>query len=149
MKYTKACLIVILIILCSTGCGTREMIEINYNVQEIPNHDFMLTVNNYFQHFDDIRRWKDYTTETYVKSVYAWCTGDYTEEATVDEMVKVYYQLNKDSLKLESVDINNIEVSENDEILIEVSRTWEDGQKDESTYSILFENEGWKIDDRM
>ncbi|WP_337100116.1 hypothetical protein [Paenibacillus sp. YIM B09110] len=149
MKLSKAFIILILIIICSTGCGTKEIIEVNYNVQKVPNENFKDTVNNYFQNFDDIRGWKDYSTETFVNRAYSWCTGDYTGEATMDEMVEIYYELNKDSLRLKSVDINNIEVSGNDEILIEVTRTWENDQKDESTYSLVLENEEWKFDNRM
>ena len=89
MKLSKVFIILMLIIICSTGCGANEVKEINYNVQMVPNDDFRVTVNHFFQNFDDIRSWKDYSTEAFIKRVYSWCTDDYTEEATIDEMVDI------------------------------------------------------------
>ncbi|RXZ81951.1 hypothetical protein EBB07_13195 [Paenibacillaceae bacterium] len=149
MKYKRVIIFLIFVIICITGCETTKIIEVSYNVKEIPNENFRVTINNYFKNFDDIRRWKEYSTETFIKRAYSWCTGDYSEDATIDEMIEIYYELNKNSLRLKSIEINNIKVSDSDEILIEVTRTWENNQKDESIYSLLLENEEWKFDNRM
>lgn len=131
----------------STGCGKDERIEVKYNIEEVPGGNFLVTVNNYFHNFDDIRSWRKYATDSYVKRVYSWCTGDYSEEKTLEEMVKIYYEFNKDSLKLKSIEINEIDISENEEVIISVIRTWENDEKDETDYLILLENKEWKIDD--
>ncbi|WP_196427033.1 hypothetical protein [Paenibacillus woosongensis] len=133
----------------STGCGKEKFIEVKYSIEKLPGGNFTETVNGYFRNFDDIRRWRKYATDSYVKSVYSWCTGDYSEEATMDEMVKVYYELNKYSLQLKSIDIKNIEFSANNEVTISVTRTWENDITDETNYLILLENNEWKIDDRL
>lgn len=149
MKPRKVIIILILIIICITGCGAKEIIGVNYEIQKVPNEEFRITVNNYFQNFNDINKWKDYSTESFVKKAYSWCTGDYTDEVTMDEMVEIYYEVNKESLQLKSIVITNIEVSDNDNVLIEVTRTWENDAKDESIYALVLENGEWKFDNRM
>lgn len=149
MKYTSIFIFIFFIII-STGCGTEEIIEVKYNIEKVPGGNFQVTVNNYFRNFDDIRSWRKYSTDSYVKTVYSWCTGDSTEEKTIDEMVEIYYELNKDSLKLKSIEINEIDINEeNKEVIISVTRKWENDEKDETSYLILLENREWKIDNRF
>ncbi|MGG4554584.1 hypothetical protein [Paenibacillus humicus] len=145
----KSIFIFLILIMISTGCGKGQFIEVKYSIEKMPGGNFQETVNGYFHNFDDIRKWRIYATDSYVKRVYSWCTGDYSEEETINEMVKIYYELNKHSLQLKSVDITKIETSENNDVTISVMRTWENDQTDETNYFILLDNNEWKIDDRF
>ncbi|GAA0133950.1 hypothetical protein YSY43_07900 [Paenibacillus sp. YSY-4.3] len=145
----KSIFIFLILIMISAGCGKGQFVEVKYSIEKVPGGNFTETVNGYFHNFDDIRSWRKYATDSYVKSVYSWCTGDYSEEETINEMVKTYYELNRHSLQLKSIDIKDIEFSENNDVIISVIRTWENGETDGTNYSILLENNEWKIDDRF
>lgn len=149
MKYTRILFFLIILIFSCTACGTIKAIQVNYNIQNLPDEKVSRTINNYFHNFNDIRKWKDYATDSFIMRAYSWCTGDYTEQATIDEMVQKYYEVNIFSLNLISVEINSIEVNENNELLIEVVRTWENNQTDETIYVILLEDIEWKFDNRI
>lgn len=86
----KSIFIILILIMISTGCGKGQFIEVKYSIEKMPGGNFQETVNGYFHNFDDIRKWRIYATDSYVKRVYSWCTGDYSEEETKNEMVKIY-----------------------------------------------------------
>lgn len=148
-------IIVSAIWLISAGCGAGAGGEagrgaaVSYRSTNAVEAELQETIASYFRHFDDIRRWRAYSTEDFVKRVYFWCTGDASEQKSVEEMVSAYYELNKLSLKLRAVEVQATSVVGEHEVVIDVVRTWEDGSRDETAYSILRQDGEWKIDNRM
>jgi hypothetical protein len=144
----KYYLILLPLIFLISACSS-EAVDIKYKVTKTEAIELEETINNYFLNFNDIRHWNPYSTEDFVKRAYSWCTGDYSEEKSLEEMIQEYYEINKSSLKLKVVTINEIHEEDKHNIIIDVIRKWEDGSEDTTAYSILKINDVWKIDNRI
>jgi hypothetical protein len=53
------------------------------------------------------------------------------------------------SLKLKNYEIKDFEKESEDTVIIHVSRVWEDGSEDVTSYSLLMIKDKWKIDNRI
>ncbi|MHA7966785.1 hypothetical protein ACX93W_21980 [Paenibacillus sp. CAU 1782] len=145
----KSMFIFMFMLVIIAGCTQQKTVEVTYHIESTPGGNFQATVNDYFRNFDNIRYWRQYATDSFIKKVYAWCTEDYSEEKTLDEMVDIYYEVNKESLILKAVAINEIEITENEEVILSVTRTWENDESSEASYLFKYENNEWKIDDKL
>lgn len=148
----KHIMILIFFILCITlgGCVSKEAtsVFVNFQVDQPSDTDLEETISNYFKNFDDVRKWRNYSTDEFIKRAYAWCSSDYSEEKSLEEMIEIYYKINKKSLKLKSAQVNNISEVSEEEVIIDVIRIWENDEQDETTYTILKESGEWKVDNR-
>lgn len=137
--------------LAASGCGVEanNEITVSYRSATAPAAELQDTLANYFLHFDDIRNWRNYATDDFIKRAYLWCTGDDSQQASLEDMVLTYYEINKNALRLQAVQVNEIFVVEDREVVVSVTRTWADGSQDDTAYSIVRENGEWKIDNRM
>ena len=128
-------IIILFISLMLSGCGYQSASDheqIHGKDSGIP--ELNTTIHNYFLNFEDINKWSDYATDDFIKRVYSWCSGDTSESKSIIEMKSIYYEINKDSLKLKKYTIEDIEKVNESNVNIHVERTWEDGSQDQSSY---------------
>lgn len=145
----KALLILLILAMMGTACSAEKRIEITYNIKSMPGGNFQETLRGYFRNFNNAYAWKEYSTDSFVKNVYVWCTGDSSEEKTIAEMVAIIDELDQNTLDLIAVEINAIEISENEEVYVYVARTWENDATDETTYVLVLEEGSFKFDNRL
>jgi hypothetical protein len=116
---------------------------------EFEDQDIRYAINNYFNNFDDINKWSEFSTEDFVRRAYFWCSGDNTNTKSLDEMKKIYYNINKNSLKLKNYYIDEYNFEDENQLVIKITRTWSNGSKDKTSYLIIKQNDSWKIDNRF
>ncbi|MRN56098.1 hypothetical protein [Paenibacillus monticola] len=137
----------IIIFLCS--CGTKGATNAAVNGKDTDIPELNIVINNYFENFDDINNWSPYATDEFVRRVYSWCSSDTSETKSIKEMKSIYFEINKDSLKLIGYTIEEVQKESSDKVIIFVTREWENGQKDQTYYSFLKVKGKWKVDDRF
>lgn len=147
MKYKPFVSVIFLLLLCSCGNTGMSREIIHGKDTEIP--ELNTVINNYFVNFDDINKWSPYATDEFIQRVYTWCSGDTSETKSIEEMKAIYYDINKDSLNLTGYTIEEVEKKNPDNVIIFLTREWEDGQEDQTTYSLVKVNGNWKVDDRF
>lgn len=148
MQKIRFIVIPIILILCA--CGVEQKIS-NTQVQgkDTGNAELNSVIVSYFTNFDDISNWSSFATDDFIKRAYYWCTGDDSESKTLEEMKSIYYDINKNSLKLKNYMVNDIETENENAVIIHVSRVWEDGSEDVTSYSLIKIRDNWKIDNRF
>ncbi|SDE66911.1 hypothetical protein SAMN04488542_101329 [Fontibacillus panacisegetis] len=147
MKLKLSFFIVLVIVLCSCGTNNKSLEEVQG--QDTGIQELNIVINKYFKNFDDINKWSEFATEDFVKRAYSWCSGDISGTKTIEEMKSVYFDINKDTLDLIGYKIEEVDKESESNVIIFVTREWEDGQTDQTSYSILKTNEGWKFDNRF
>ncbi|MFC5472320.1 hypothetical protein ACFPPD_26915 [Cohnella suwonensis] len=147
MKLKFYSFLIIVLLLCS--CGVKGNSNVIVQGKDTGNPELNKVINNYFQNFDDINKWSPYATDEFIKRVYLWCSGDLSESKSIEEMKSIYYEINKDSLRLNGYQIEEVKERSTDNIIIFVKREWENGQEDQTFYSFIKANQEWKVDDRF
>lgn len=144
----KLHLCLVLLISLLVGCSSTEKAAVPSAAQS-EEASLEQVIADYFAAFEDIRVWRTYATDEFIRRSYVWCTGDSSNERSIDEMVHIYYEWNKDSLGMNDVQVEKqTNVNEN-EVWIDVKRTWADESWDYASYSLLKVNGKWKVDNRL
>lgn len=140
-------LLIAMILLCSCQANAQAAVAVNglhanTSAQEI-------VIASYFQGFNDIDQWSEFATDDFIKRVYQWCSGDLSGNKSIAEMKKIYSETHKNSLRLTACTIDQIDQVSPTEVDIYVTREWEDGEKDQTAYSIIQVDQEWKFDQRF
>lgn len=147
MKLRLLVSVILLILLCACG-NTVTSPEMKHGKDTgIP--ELNTVIKNYFDNFNDINKFSQYTTDEFINRVYSWCSGDTSESKSLEEMKSIYSEINKQSLKLRTYSIEDVEKITSTNVTISVTREWEEGQEDQTSYSIIKIDEEWKIDNRF
>lgn len=144
LKIIKLFLLLLIVLISACSQETDQIRGKDTNDEELNK-----TIVRYFQNFDDINKWSEYATDDFVKRVYSWCSGDYSEEKTIDEMKDIYYEINSGNLALSSYSIDEITKGGSGEIIIMVTRYWENGAEDQTSYSLVKQKDTWKFNNRF
>lgn len=145
MKHIKFTFIVMIFSLIISSCGSSEG---KYKGAEFENEELKDVIIKYFDNFDNIYEFQKYTTYEFIEKVYSWCSGDYSNEKTKEEMMQIYAEINKESLKLSDFYVDDISFEGDNEVILSVTRKWEDGSQDATQYSIIRTEDKWKFNDR-
>lgn len=146
MKMNKTVLLLIFTILLLSGCGSEEN---GYKGAELQDAGLEQVIISYFNNFDNIHEFSKYSTDGFIERVYSWCSGDDSQEKSLEEMKTIYFEINKDTLYLSDYYVDEISFASDKEAVISVTRSWEDGSEDSTHYSIVKVNDIWKFDDRF
>ncbi|TCZ79369.1 hypothetical protein E0485_05775 [Paenibacillus albiflavus] len=147
MKLKFIFVIIMISILCSCETVSKSLDEVKGQDTGIP--ELNIVINKYFQSFNDINEWSAFASDDFVKRAYSWCSGDTSETKTIEEMKSIYFDINKDNLKLIGYKIEEVDHKSSINVMIFVTREWEEGISDQTTYSIIKTDEEWKIDNRF
>jgi hypothetical protein len=143
----KLGMFIIMAIIVMSACSDHEIIQKNTKASGNPELDN--TITSYFMNFNDIQNFSQYATDDFIKRVYAWCSGDYSDEKSLNEMKEIYLELIKSKLQLAAFEIEEVSIKSEKDAEIKVTRTWENGEKDQTSYSIIKDRGIWKVDNRF
>ncbi|WP_018886364.1 hypothetical protein [Paenibacillus massiliensis] len=139
--------VIMVILLCS--CTTREAAVVVVQEPDTGIAELDTTIHKYFQSFNHINEWSAYSSDDFVKQVYWLCSGDTTETKTIEEMKAIIADINKHSLQLNECKLDEVEKVSADHVNIHVTRAWENGETDQTSYSIIKMDGEWKFDQRF
>lgn len=93
----KQYLCLILLVSFLAGCSSTETAAVQ-SAPQSDNAKLKEVIANYFEAFEDIKVWRKYATDEFIRKSYFWCTGDSSNERSIEEMVQIYEEWNRDSL---------------------------------------------------
>ncbi|WP_172194244.1 hypothetical protein [Saccharibacillus qingshengii] len=71
------------------GCASKETAAVP-NAPQSEDAKLQEVIADYFEAFEDIRVWRKYATDEFIRRSYVWCTGDSSNERSINEMVHIY-----------------------------------------------------------
>lgn len=147
IRLKLAMLLIAMILLCSCQANAQSVVQVNGQNTGISELD--TTIRDYFHAFNDIRQWSAFATDDFIEQVYELCSGDRSGSKTIAEIKELYFEINKNSLSLAECTIDEIEKVSSNQVDIHVTRKWENGDEDQTGYSIVQADKEWKFDQRF
>lgn len=138
-------LLIIVGIVFLAGCNGLSS---DYKGEEPEDAKLKEAIIGFFAEFNDSRT-RNFATDEFVMQEYATNAGDNSEKKSIEEMKQINYELNKDSMEFIDFYVDKITVRSEKSVEIEVTRKWGNEAEDVARYSILKENDEWKVNARL